>query len=617
MSTAPDGTFRFWGLPADWSGSLRFPRHLRVADRERGESQYAKNVLLVPAPEQGLVAELIPVLRLVGRVVEISGGNPVARAHVQPSLVYSHATNAYQGYVVADAYGRFGVLVEEPSVLGGKLRIANADQSVFREIAIGSRELTGDVDLGDLPLVERDGTVEVMLRVVDDDGHPVAGACSAIAADAPSSLPTDGAGRTTLRGVVPGLTVLCTHAVGFAQARTPVPSELNGELLIALERAATLEVRFEGPDGSLARHLAAWVIAAEHPLQQEQPCSWNAWARSGASPTRLLPDAGVGIVALRANADTDGRVVFNAVKPHLPLRIRVESRFGTVDLHEQDVPPLAAGERRTVAVRMPRAPRRLVVRALDEQDRPLAGTRVVVTWLPPGEGPGRSNSQSRTAEPDGTCVFEDVYAEALDLGVEKAGYVPFHDHHFPVLDDQRVDVRLRPGLDLRVVVEDAAGRRQKAETLFVLLDSGAYLFAEEVAPGEYLLRSLPDEPVRVQAQVSGSYVERTHDPRAGALTITLPRSGTVVATVALRLGDSGGADVALWLEPIGDGGLQRRVTAVPSDPSVAPVEVRVDSVLPGRYRALLRTNDVQARELTVGTELVVAADETTQLFVGP
>jgi len=594
MRAEIDGSFRFQRLSGDWEGELVLPVDYPLADPSLAASAYSPNRVELDAPEEDLRIETTKRLALTGRIVELPAREPtpVAGAVVLPQLQYSPEPPAsvLAWQVRADDEGRFRIALASPSVFGGELSIGGADGTYVREIALEPREVAEDWDLGDLALADPEAQRSVALVVLDADARPVAGAIAASGPAAPISAPTDGAGRATLRGVVPGVSTIAVYAAGYEVARVALPAadppgRPAAELEVVLRRGTLLEIRFLQPDGEPAPKLVARLSAARHPYRdEERPRSYPAYTRAGCSFYEVVPLAG-GEVAVRVHALREGRVTLNDLEPHLPLRLRVEGSLGST-IQEQDIAPLAPEEHRAIEVVLARAPRTLRGRVMDEAGVPLPRATVGIRWTPP-DSPNGTTALTRGFEDDGGFELGNVYEPEVFLSVEANGSVPVWNERFEVpVDGAPLEFRLSPSRVVEVTVEDEAGMRLPA-FVHAELPTGALVFGQEVEgeTGVYLLRGLPRGEVAVTASVYGAPHTRTCDATEPRLVIRVPVLGEVRAKVHV-FGDTGVDDSwVVCLVPAPGATLAEVYATIDPggrDESVFP------GVVPGGYEAVVR-----------------------------
>ena len=586
-----DGSFRFDGLPPDWAGVLELPADYRLSDQTLVRWDFRTNGLNLDGPAEGLRVEVVKRVALMGRIIDFPKRVPVglAGAYVEPHLEYPKNVSGqhYQGLESADELGRFRIAPLSSSILGGYLLISDPDREIRRQIPIEPRELREDWDLGDLALCDPDEKSTLHLLVQDPAGDPIAGALAGSDDSGPISAPTDAAGRTSLRGVVPGLSTIGVYCPGYEATSVLVPLEPPEELIVEMRRGTLLEIRFLTPSGEVASSVVARLSAAEHPYRGgDRIHSYQAYKRSGCTFPKVFDRGEQGAVA-RLYSLREGRVVLNDIKPGLPLRLRVEGKFGTT-IQEQGIAALKPEEHRLIEVSLVQGPRTLRGRVLDDSGRPLPTASVGVRYVPPDWPSGHSRSFSSGVEEDGSFAIKNIYALTVDLHVRAEGHVPFGDDQYEVSEnDAPVEFRLAPARVVTVYFEDESGERVQPGTVMAELPSGAMVFGWEVEgePGAKILRGLPDEEVLVEAWVHGVHYSKACDPRDETLLITVPVLGRIEADVRLFEGSLPEGECALWLLPVSDAKRTGRLVRV--EPGFTN-PVLIEGVLPGSYDAVLR-----------------------------
>ncbi len=590
-STDAHGAFRFDGLAEDWSGILELPVDYRLADPILAAHVARPCSLRLAHPVQNLRVDVVKALVLTGWVVDAAGPRAaaVADAEVEPRIEYPGVDPSlrYQGSERTDELGRFRIALQNPTVRGGHLVIRPPDRSFSREIEIEPRFVEEDWDLGYLALCDRDAIRQVCLLVRDTAGAPIAGAVAGTSSAAPHSGPTDEEGRTFLRGVVPGVSTIEVHAVGYETSTVEVSVEPPEEIEVTMRRATLLDIRFLTPDGEPGKAVVARISAERNPLQNGRrwPRAYMAYTEAGYSHYHpgYTED---GTFVIRVNALREGGVIVNDIEPGLPLHLRVDGKYGT-PIQAQTIAPLAPEEHRRIEVVLVERSKTARGRVVDEADQPLPHASVSVTHVPPDERPGHSWTIGGSVEDDGSFEISHIYATHIYISARADGYVPFCAREYEVpLDGEELVVRLAEGHAVTVIFEEECGKRQTG-WIWSDLPNGAIAGGHPVEgeTGVYLVRGLPDEEVTIKAELHWTVHERVHDPLVPNLTITIPTLGEVEATVHrfsdLELDDQCG----LWILPV-DGEGRRRRDAVLEQDFTNPV--RIPGVLPGRYEAVVQ-----------------------------
>ncbi len=622
-----DGSFLFYGLPDDWRGSIDLPRDYRLVDQTQAVGHWDAHRLLLVEPRVDVVVDAVKLIRLTGRVIDFRKRDPqgVARAWVEPNLVYPETIvrQQFQLGTMADETGRFELALRSPTILGGTLTLQSPDREIRREIEIEPMSLTGDHDLGDLALSDRESTITIPLRVLEIDGSPISGAIAGTDSSSPISAPTDEAGRTTLSAVVAGLSSIAVYAAGFEPAEVVVPVELPEELVVTLRRGTLLKIQFEKPGGEAASSVVARLWAPEHPYSSDAHIrSYHAYTGAGCSYYQTYDDVEGGVV-VRLYTLREGRVTLNDLKPGLPFELRVDGVFGTV-VHLEEIAPLQPGEQRSLVVELPRGPATLHGRVLDHEGRPLSEARASVSYEHSDMPSNQSNSRSHGVDAEGRFTFENVYAARVSFSVRAEGYVGFRDTELEVPQDgSEIVLHLDPAPHtVTVRIEDESGQPLSASSVRVELATGALVFGREVDddPGAYILHDLPDEEVTILAYVFGVPYRQTHHPADPELVIRVPATGEVEVRLHVPADVELDDKTLVCLVPAADSGLQERYAWIVeggAEPTTFP------GVIPGRYEAVVRRYPDgyefmdRFEELGPRVSVVVTAKQTARIELWP
>ncbi|MEW6071206.1 MAG: carboxypeptidase-like regulatory domain-containing protein [Planctomycetota bacterium] len=582
--TDAHGTFAFRGLPTDWTGQLRLPVEYRLEDPTQAD-RTAPNAIALHSPVEGLEVRVVRRLTLTGRVIEFPSAEPtpVAGAIVIPAFRFPRTGGVFSPVdTEADEKGRFTFALPCKSLLGGYLQIGPPDRAFFRTIDLEPAEVDGELDLGDLALIEsRLGAKVVPLHVVDTAGYPIRGAVAAPGFSSPASHPTDEEGRTAVAFVLPGLTTLAVYAAGYEAAHVPVPAELSEELEVVLVEGIVLELRFVCPDGILPPGIAARLAAPENPLRiVEIPRNMRGYMEAGCTAPRtvVLPD---GTVVLRLWSMEGARVVLNDLKPGIPMQLRVEGLYSGV-IQEESIPPLQPREHRIQEVALAREPRTLSGRVLDESGNPLPQAWVKLTWFE-SDFPEREYTMPKRVDEDGCFRLTDLYGPTVYLSADADGFAKYVDPEFPLpQEDSYIEIRLSRGNTVTVTVEDDVGRRLPA-TVFAVLPNGATVSMGqqvEEQEGVYVMHGVPNGPITLRAYIAAIPHDQTHDGRVPECRFVVPVSGEL--HVRVRLFDESQVDERwlLTLTPNFEGGPPVRYAYL-YDP-VFPY------VTPGSYTLVMR-----------------------------
>jgi hypothetical protein len=536
------------------------------------------NIMRLFKPESNLYLELVQVLGIRGRVIDFPEGRPVSGASVEPRIAYIAEERRYptaQRAVIADGEGRFSVPALNSTIVGGKLTLWSPDGGSSREVLINPQELREDLDLGDIPLHEGKAPTLLSLLVRDLHGSPIKGAVGMVAGTSLRSSPTDANGRTSLRGVVPGESIVCVGAIGFSSAELTASATRSSEMEVILEGACSLEVHVRSSDGEVAKGVRIMLSSSGNLFDADQR---GLLAALHAGASAVLPESIDGSTRAESIAK-EGRVLFNALIPGHPLQLEVHGRFGGL-VAQEDVPPLGPEEHRIVE--MTAAVGRFCGRVLDKRSQPLQGANVKVrdVTLLPMRGGGASFATDEAGEfcIDGLGVTE------IELDVAMPGYTPARFRCEVRGDCAPVVLVLMPS-DRRVLVHvrDAEGRAVDA-VVWAELSTGARVYAVTVGPCDFSLADLPADKITVRAIAYEHMYVLPHDPTVPELTLVLLPSGEV--RIAATAPTDPGGYVFVHLLPYEEANWIRSEQLMV--PAGATGAVTFLGVRPGRYDAVVR-----------------------------
>jgi len=430
---------------------------------------------------------------------------------------------------------------------------------------------------------------------------------------------TDETGRTVLRGVVPGLSVIEVHALGYQPVEVQVPLQLPDSLVVTMRRSPVLELVFRTPSGG-STFVAAILAADEYPLLGSTRCT-RAYREAGASMvgrhTFVPPQSDLG-VAVRFQAK-DGRVVANAIKPGLPLRLSMLDWYGQLIAEGTTIAPLQEEEHRRLEITLPRDPLTLSGRVLDESGNPIAGASVSVTVYLGGKDRVQIGGSTDHL---GLFSMRGITTGFIELSISKTGYVPFSDTHLePPEDGSVLEFRLGSGRELEVTIQDEEGQRLEG-SVNAKWGNDAIAFGKEIRDGVYLLRGVPDQEVIVTAWVYGAPYTLPHRPGDPEVVFTVPLLGEVSATVDLLVDDQGKVGtLVLFLVPEPDSNLAQRVERLDLHTGGWPVNCVIRGVLPGDYTAVVKRSPdprkvwKDAVDVSLPHPVHVRAEETTHVQI--
>jgi hypothetical protein len=412
------------------------------------------------------------------------------------------------------------------------------------------------------------------------------------------------------------------YAQGFERASVEGPLEMPDELVVHMRRSTVLDVRLLSPLDRSSVRARLILGAAEEPILGEQYArSVKAQLAVGDNlflPYHLAEDGR----AISVHTDRAGRIRLSGVKPGLPLWMRVEGLFGTPVLDKTAIPPLAEEERRELEVVLSRAPLTLSGVVLDRSGRPLSDARVGVHFSRSGEPYGSSSGQSQGVDEEARFSIGGIFSEEVDLDVQCFGYVPFRDQHFVVPQDgSTCEIRLDKGRDLQVILESAHGERLEGR-VSVRREGMGYVFGKPVAPGEYVLQGLPEESLTIDATVYHTHYSLDVGPQDREARLVLPPLGQVEAIIGMP-GEWGAESVShfLVLVPAEESGLRERWQKLEPAQAQWPMQIVLDGVLPGSYRAIVKSEHTDPwtepvyLESSTPVPIEVQADRTTRLQI--
>lgn len=616
------GRFVVSGLPDSWAGQLQLPVEYRLEDAAAAANGRSLGSLALSAPRQDLVVRARKRHVLRGRIVAGRGDEPipVADAIVRSFLEYSSGGSTEERTELrTSGDGVFRLALSGASVDSARLVVSPPDESLHREVDLGGRELNGDWDVGDIPLFEQAGDVTASLVVVDESSDPVRGATAALGPGRPSSAPTDEEGRTSVRGVLPGQSILTIYAAGYEVTEVEVPDPLTESLRVPLRRSTLLRIRMALPDGAAAQRVVARVSAPVHPFRSEGLIqSFRAYTLAGCSYYRTYTGT-AGEAVVRLNGLETGEVALSDLKPNLAFQLQVEGPYGRT-LSNQVVPALAPGEHRTLDVSLPEGPRTLRGRVVDANGAPLSQGRVALRWDHSDAQESTNRNIEKTVDAEGRFSFPGVFAREVFLQADADGFAPLWIAELDVPRDEReLTFTLEPERVVKVTVSDSSGTPLPARVSCVL-PSGAWAFASRAheEEGTYVLHGLPDGEVAVRAMVYGAPFTETHDTRNPELWIRIPRLGRVEVDASLFDGAIPDETWLMCLSPATDTDLNEIYAKV--DPA-GQEAAAFPGVEPGEYFAALRRYPYGFSDMTRFVEMssrvpvVVRAGETARAEV--
>jgi len=551
----PDGFFRFQGLPTDCEATLVAPEGDYYS--EVGPELEPAIAMRVQVPSSDNEFRLRAYVRVTGRVLR-AGGTPVSGALV---CVCSQGID-HGGE--ADTDGRFSVGIKAPSE-GLSVSITSPEGYGRRTIDVGA-PAAGSLDLGDLT-IGSEAFREATLRVLDEEGRPLAGARAVLqgyGSHDERRLLTGQWDRmmdlSRPRPVGPSKSdgLLTLPACGeryrvavwpFATGEIEVPDQPPPDPLeIRLARMALLDVNCTGE----IAHAFLHVTSAEplfdafwepHELHVLSFCSFFDSAagrlRESLDPFGKSPDSHTDCWR---GASSSAHLAM--VNPRARVRVELVDALGVpLDRIEVD---LERGKECTVTLAAPERLRTVIGTVRDDAGRPVPG--VVVRLGAEDACASPRVAGDRTAE-DGTFSIPGVGAECAQALVNESGFEPWWRESLR-LDRGELDIRLTRGRAVEVVVTGAQNSPVEGAGVWAVWEAEAGMptllarreaVEEAGGGGTYLLRGLPASEVTVTVR-KGMREAHTRAPATQrSVRIFLPvapSSGTRWEFVRLGVGQT-------------------------------------------------------------------------------
>jgi hypothetical protein len=581
--TGLDGTFAFRGLPPAWTAFVVVPRsHVLVDPAGNGRS------LTVEAPTSNLLVRVRRLAVLTARFVNPDGSPAVgAEANLRHASGSSGAS--------ADAEGRIRILLPLPPVEEARLVATDGDRIVSREWHLTPKQLSSDLDLGDLKLP---GRRRVVLLVRDRKGSPVA-AARAVAESEEHARPVGPSGaegelRILLSEADPRVRVA---APGHGFARLVVP-EGEGPHPVTLPGGNALTVRFEERNGKPPA-APLWVrVEGEVPL--------FAWGEEGPDPLATVPGPRPDMWGRGDDGEyarllvRGGRFRLDGLAPGRVVTIRATDPVTRAVVAKEEV-TLGAAEHREITVPLEGVLRTLVGKVVDEDGAPVAGAIVLATVSERGGLRAKAGA-------DGSFEIPGLRVDRVHLRVERYGHAPVERADLVLPDGERtIEIVLPPGRTVRVEVVDAAGASVEPAEVGATAEGLTEPFdGLDEKPGTYVLKDLPPGRVTLFALFAGRRIEVEHDTATAKARIVVPRTGSLAVRIPFPLEKP--IIHRIRLEPV-EGG-----TEVSEDVDVDGKKDRtivVPAVLPGRYRIRLEVLDDDAESEEDVWEKVADGPEAT------
>ncbi|HEX6884953.1 MAG TPA: sigma-70 family RNA polymerase sigma factor [Planctomycetota bacterium] len=584
LRTGSRGDFAFQGLPAG-RFDLVFPEgYARVGSSEPPDA-FTPLVLRDLEPTRGLVIEVERLPRLRGRLVEADGRTPTAGL-VQGRFTWTDGTHTD----CAAPAGEDGLFELVPSGpwralwldLAGAPGQRGRTSVSFERAEVGSEGLLGDLRLA--------AGRTLTLDVRRPDGSPVAGARTDI--DSPAS---DADGRLELVDVT--AESVRVVARGHREQRVELPAA-PGVVTVVLEPAPELLLELRDRAGRPVSNLLIELRAARWGFDGERPSLLLSAQREG----RLVTWTREPFVA-KARPDGAGRLRLDSLAAGLAFHLRVVAGNGTI-VHEAEIEPLGAAERRELVLTLTQELRPLRVRVLDERHAPLAGARV--TFSTRSGGSTHFDHESTDAEGRFACTRLDL---PLALEAHAEGYLPLRRELAGIPTDE-VELVLQRGLEVAVLVTDARGQPVARGSLHV---SGCELEPREVAPGRFTVPGLAPGAHDFVLRLGGGEFVRRHEAHVPELALWVPEMGALEVGWEVEASRASGRFVTLELRA-GSGAPAQLEQPYFDTPAGSH---RFETVLPGTYELRLTTATGEEEVLLARGQAVVTAGGSAKVRLAP
>jgi hypothetical protein len=562
------GSFRFEGLPADFSGDISWEGPFldaRVEDEE-------ERSIDVPGPVENLVVLLEAVPIVVGRVIEPLSGQPVAEADI--SGAWFRGGRLVESYThQSEDDGSFAIELGRGANSGLVLEVAHDGGAGSRRYEI---ELPPGVkvhEVGDLAVLP---TRKVSFTVRGPGGEPIGGAHVApIPRDPGTFSDAEGRGELRLDLAVRALRVVAetfeTAEVQLPPPEQPLELTLRRATALALQVATSIEgagVRIRSPEPPFLRQ--------GEPSWWPEPCGYR--SESGAR----IPEDSVAFFGA-----ADGIYLLNNVRPGIPLSVELVDAGGE-RLAEQLVTALLPGEMRVVRLAGEAPARTLAGRLLTPEGMPVAGAKVEV-----GPGSGVACWHGET-DSEGGFRVAGLTSERVRLVVTASTpfYAPLVRDPQPVIESPPVQLVLDEGRTLRILVRGPSGLFAQEASAGIRLSGSSWSAHVKTEQGEALrLERAPLAALSVEVWTGARRFEHTLAAGAGQaeLDVQIPAwQGFHLRWSAPRaLHADERLLVRLW-PPDGLPLARRTAPSGPRGEELFPV------VFPGRYEltvAVVREND--------------------------
>ena len=561
---APDGSFRFEGVPADWSGNVLLPAHYRLARPD----EHGRRTRAFPARAWDLALEIdverVPTLR--GRVLGAADRAPVAGLRIL--LNANWGDSSYVDSTETDGQGRFRHPLRGDKLLeltlSGDNESGTIAHATWDATTLPGPDLRGDVDLGDLILQPARTAVVVVL---DPDGRPFAGARVVERGQLLGRAVETGADGRAEVYLSDALESLEVQARGYSIVSLPPPAP-GTQVEVRLRPANRLVIEVVDVHGMPWLRGRVRLSAARPPFADGRDTLDDYFVGAHAPLGTIMGRDRQGSFVY-FTTDESGRVELQSLEVGQAFELAVEDVLNAVG-GRRSCTGLADAEHRVERLALEREGWRVTGRCVDGRRAPLAGARVEL----------RATLESLTLECDteGSFASPLLLVETLRLRASAAGFADV------VLDavapPAELELVLEPGRDLRVALHDERGVPVTVGDLNVRSPvTGTGWVARESQPGVFDFAGVPAAPLELEYRWHGLRFTADVDAVQETFDWTLPTLGRLEVHVP-RFEGADDESCTLLLEAL-DG--ERKVVEQRSVPSEGDSDFEF-SPWPGNYR---------------------------------